>query len=101
MSHVEGAAGIRTSLGQRVRSLPPTHCSPYLERHLLAKERERLRQEITRLERRWNQCRQRLADIEAQMASLAQRETGPKPAVSPVTDTQRTPGPLAKMTVEY
>jgi hypothetical protein len=60
--------GIRTSVRSRIHSLPPSHRSPHLERHQLTQERARLQQEIARLELRRHQCRQRVADIEAQLA---------------------------------
>jgi uncharacterized membrane protein YccC len=101
MRHIEGIASIRTSLRQHVHSLPPTHRSPHLERHLLAKDRERLVEEIARLERRCYQCRQRLADIEAKLASVADREDAGRTAFSPAVIAQRVPSRLAKMTVEY
>ena len=94
-------AGIRTSLRQHLHSLPPTHRSPYLERHVLAKEKERLEKEIASLERRCHQRRQHLADLEVQMEALAEREEAPKADVSPRLDPERTPRQLTKMTVEY
>jgi hypothetical protein len=101
MRHIEGVASIRTSLSRNIHSLPPTHRSPYLERHILAKQKERLGKEISLFERKCQQCRRQLADIEAQLATVADREDVGRTAFSPAVIAQRVPSRLAKMTVEY
>ena len=101
MRPVQGLAGIRTSLRQHVHSLPPSHRSPHLESHLLAKEKERLIEEIARLERRCCQCRQHLADIEARLNALAAREGARKTPGCTAPGRDQAPSRLARMTVEY
>lgn len=99
MRLMDSLSGIRTSLRQHVHSLPPSHRSPYLECHMLAKQKERLEREIACLERRCQQCRQRVAGIEAQMETLAGKEEAGKKASSPPpgSETER----VSRMTVEY
>ena len=97
----EGLANIRTSMSRNIHSLPPTHRSPYLERHILAKQKERLEKEIALFERKCRQCRQQLADIEAQLEALAQREKAPSASASLPAGRENVAGRLAKMTVEY
>jgi hypothetical protein len=97
----EGISNIRTSMSHHVHSLPPSHRSPHLERHLLTKERERLEDEVARLERRLRQCRQRLAEIGAQLGALHDREEAGIPTSPPALGTDRASGRLAKMIVEY
>lgn len=94
-------ADMRTSLSEHVHSLPPTHRSPYLERHLLAKKRERLEREIALLERRRQQCRQQLADIEAKMGHPAAPGEVGRAAATPLASTEQAPRRLLKMSVEY
>jgi len=94
-------ADMRTSLSERVHSLPPTHRPPYLERHLLAKKRERLAGEIARLERRCQQCRRQLADIEAKMGHLAAPGEVGRAAATPLASREQAPGRFSKMSVEY
>jgi len=101
MTPLEGLANIRTSLRQHIHSLPPTHRSPYLERHILAKEKERLEKEIAFLERRCQRRRQQLADVEAQLEALAQQDKPASAAVSSSAKRENLPDRLAKMTVEY
>ena len=101
MTPLEGLASIRTSLGRNIHSLPPSHRSPYLERHILAKQKERLEKEIALFERKCQQCRRHLADIEAQLEALAQREKAPEASVSLLANREEVPGRLTRMTVEY
>ena len=94
------AGNIRTSQRQRIRSLPPSHRSAHLERHLLSKEKERLEKEIALLEQRLRYRRQHLADVEARMRLPADRGRDQPPAAT-------APGPagarpqMMRMTVEY
>jgi len=92
--------GIRTSLRSRIHSLPPSHRSPHLERHLLAKEKSRLEQEIARLECRCRQCQQRVADIDAQIAVTcedAMHSEGPSPAANDERAARR----FSRMAIDY
>lgn len=97
----EGLAGIRTSMSRNIHSLPPTHRSPYLERHILAKQKERLEKEIALFEHKCSQCRRHLADIEVQLEALAQHEKAPKPSPSLPAGSETVARRLATMTVEY
>jgi len=106
MRLIQGLSGIRTSVRQQVHSIPPSHRSPHLERHMLAKQEERLEREIAFLERRCRQCRQRVADIQTQMGALADREEAGRRASSPPASRAcpagaRDPRRMARMTVEY
>ena len=101
MRLIDSLSGIRTSLRQHVHSLPPSHRSSYLERHMLAKQRERLEREIAVLERRRQQCRQQVADIEAQMETLAGKKEARKQVSLPPASRDGGPGRVATMTVEY
>ena len=78
--------GIRTSLRSRIHSLPPSHRSPHLERHQLTQERARLQQEIARLELRRSQCRQRVAEIDTQLAREPAEACPPSRAAGLRTD---------------
>jgi len=100
MLPIGNLADIRTSLGRNIHSLPPTHRSPYLERHILAKKKERLEKEMALLERRCSQCRQHLADLEAQLEALACQEKSPRYAVERKTK-ESIPGRFTRMDVEY
>lgn len=99
---------VRTSLRQHIRSLPPSHRSPRLHRHLLLNEKERLEKEIMRLERRCCLCRRQVAEIQAQLEG--ERRSGTCTAA--VAPTERSEGPALSeaggarervicMTVEY
>jgi len=101
MRLIDSLSGIRTSLRQHVHSLPPSHRSPYLECHMLAKQKERLEKEAALLEIRCQQCRQRVADIEARMETLAGKEKSGKRVALPPAGRERGPGRAATMTVEY
>ncbi|HUT75802.1 MAG TPA: hypothetical protein VM221_13330 [Armatimonadota bacterium] len=94
-------SGIRTSLRQHLHSLPPSHRSPHLERHLLAKEKERLEQEIVRLERRCRQCRQQAADIEAQLATATEGASTRSSMLSPTGGNECDERPFSRMAVDY
>jgi len=96
-----GLNGIRTSLRQHVHSLPPSHRSADLERHLLAKEKERLDNEIARLERRCCQCRQWAADIEARLAVTPGRARSRLRTPSPPGSDHSDEHPFRYMAVDY
>ena len=99
MRLIGSLSGIRTSLRQHIHSLPPSHRSPYLERHMLAKQKERLEREIALLEGRCHQSRQRMADIEAHMEALADKEKANKKPTPPSLGSER--HRVARMTIEY
>jgi len=101
MFHAAHAAGIRTSLRQHVHSVPPSHRSPYLECHMMAKQKERLEKEAALLEIRCQQCWQRVADLEAQMRALADREDIRGPASALPAERARDWARVTKVTLEY
>jgi len=101
MLSMRNLGSIRTSLRQHIHSLPPRHRSPYLERHVLAKEKERLEKEIASLERRCQQCRQHLADLETLLGAVAEREKTVEQASLAPASGEKAPGRLAKMIVDY
>jgi len=101
MYHTAHVADIRTSLRQHLHSLPPSHRSPYLECHMLARQKERLEKEATLLEIRCQQCWQRVADLEARMRSLTEREEVGRPASGLPAESARDSARVATMTLEY
>ncbi len=94
-----GLAGIRTNQSQHVRSVPPSHRSAYVERHILAKHKELMEKQIALFERKLEQCRNQLADIEAQLQVAAQQEK--REAYFPPAARRPAPNRMAKMTLEY
>jgi hypothetical protein len=67
----------------------------------LAKKRERLEGEIALLERRHQQCRQQLADIEAKLGSPAAPEEVARAVATPLGSTEQARRRLRKMSVDY
>ena len=98
---IDGLSAIRTSLRQQLHSLPPSHRSPYLERHMLAKQKERLEREIAFLERRCQQCRQQLANIDAQLGAVLERKAGRERPAAAGPDEEGAAGRFTRMTVDY
>ena len=111
MRLVRSLSDIGTSLSRRLRSIPPSQWSSHLESHLLAKQKELLDRHIIVYGRRWQQCRQRVAEIEARLANV--RQTGDHPAMpAPTPQAKACEYPLLpssdreqqrfrRMTVEY
>jgi hypothetical protein len=97
--HISHSAGMRTSLRQQLHSLPPSHRSPYLEGHMLAKQKERLEKELCQLEHRCHQWRLRLADIAAKLEALSERQLSA--AASPAPGGTGPTAHVASMTIEY
>jgi len=98
--HISHSAGMRTSLRQQLHSLPPSHRSPYLEGHMLAKQKERLEKELAQLEHRCHQWRLRLTDIAAKLEALSEQQHPNAPA--PVASRRREEtGRVASMTIKY
>ena len=100
MRLINGLSAIRTSLGQHVHSLPPSHRSPYLEGHMLAKQKERLEKELAQLEHRCQQGRLRLTDIAAKLEALSEQQHPNAPV--PVASRHREEtARVTSMTIKY
>lgn len=76
MTEIAGLDNIRTSQTTKVRSIPKGHKSNYLELFILNNEKGRLEKERKVLNRRFKKNKERLKEIEHEIAVIEQDSTG-------------------------
>ena len=100
MHPIRNLSDIGTSVSQHLRSIPVSHRSPYLECHILAKQKELLEKQIVLHERRRQQCRQRVAEIEARLEG-ERRAGADLPPLAPTECSERGQERFRRMTLDY
>lgn len=74
MVDIRGIEKVRTMKTTHSRSMPPNMEEAYIEMYLLSKEKERLENEVTRLDTRREVIVGRLQEIEKQMKRLEKQD---------------------------
>jgi hypothetical protein len=74
MADIPGIEKVRTMKTTHSRSMPPNMDEPYIEMYVRSKEKERLENEVTRLDTRREVIVGRLQEIEKQMKRLQRKD---------------------------
>jgi len=112
VTSAKGLSDLRTAITTRVHAKPPQKGTAHLDLYLLGKEKQRLEQELARLEQRQRRIQVHLAEIRQAMATLEQeteRERSPEDPSVDIGAGEKQPAPASqysqrrwkKMTVDY
>ena len=103
LSHLKGAADIRTAISTHYRSTARHEGTPFLEIMALGMEKLRLNRELEWLGKRQERVRRRLTEIKTLTDITIGRvhEDDPADPQAPRPQQLRVPGPWPTMTVEY
>ena len=112
VTSTKGLSDLRTAITTRVHAKPPQKGTVHLDLYLLGKEKQRLKQELARLEQRQRRIQVHLAEIQQAMAALEQETERERSSEDPSVDIgagEKQPAPASqygqqrwkKMTVDY
>ena len=112
VTSAKGLSDLRTAITTRVHAKPPQKGTAHLDLYLLGKEKQRLEQELARLEQRQRRIQVHLAEIRQAMATLEQETERERSSKDPSVDIgagEKQPAPASqygqrrwkKMTVDY
>ncbi len=112
VTSAKGLSDLRTAITTRVHAKPPQKGTAHLDLYLLGKEKQRLEQELARLEQRQRRIQVHLAEIRQTMATLEHETARERSSEDPSMDIgagEKQPAPASqygqrrwkKMTVDY